>query len=141
MRLLIDTNVYLEHILEREKCEVARTFFKTALSRKNQLVITSMSFRDIEYVYHKKSHDRELTRRMLSSICSTVYKIIPTTADAAIASIYNDVKDFEDSLQIVAAEEAMCDAIVTFNKKDFELSKVPVFTPEQMCEIWRKENR
>ena len=115
MRLLIDTNVYLEHILEREKCEVARTFFQTALSRKNQLVITSMSFRDIEYLYHKKSHDRELTRRVLSSIYSTVYKIIPTTADAAIESLYN--------------------------KKDFELSKVPVFTPEQMCEIWRKENR
>ena len=135
MRLLVDTNVYLEHILEREKCEVARTFFKTALFRKNQLVITSMSFRDIEYLYQKKSHNRELTRRMLSNIYSTVYKVVSTTADAAIESLYNDVKDYEDSLQMVAAEEAMCDAIVTFNKKDFELTKVPVFTPEEMINL------
>ena len=132
MRLLVDTNVYLEHILEREKYDVARSFFKTALFRKNQLVITSMSLRDIEYLYQKKSHDRELTRKMLSGIYSTVYKVISTTADAAIESIYNDVKDYEDSLQIVAAEESMCDAIVTFNKKDFEQSKVPVFTPEEI---------
>ena len=139
MRLLVDTNVYLEHILEREKCEVARTFFKTALFRKNQLVITSMSFRDIEYLYQKKSHNRELTRRMLSNIYSTVYKVVSTTADAAIESLYNDVKDYEDSLQIVAAEEAMCDAIVTFNKKDFELSKVPVFTPEEMINLLKTD--
>ena len=139
MRLLVDTNVYLEHILEREKCEVARTFFKTALFRKNQLVITSMSFRDIEYLYQKKSHNRELTRRMLSNIYSTVYKVVSTTADAAIESIYNDVKDYEDSLQIVAAEESMCDAIVTFNKKDFEQSKVPVFTPEEMIGLMSRD--
>ena len=139
MRLLVDTNVYLEHILEREKYDVARTFFKTALFRKNQLVITSMSFRDIEYLYQKKSHNRELTRRMLSNIYSTVYKVVSTTADAAIESLYNDVKDYEDSLQIVAAEEAMCDAIVTFNKKDFELSKVPVFTPEEMINLLKMD--
>ena len=139
MRLLIDTNVYIEHILEREKCEVARTFFKTALFRKNQLVITSMSFRDIEYLYQKKSHDRELTRRVLSNIYSTVYKVVSTTADAAIESIYNEVKDYEDSLQIVAAEESMCDAIVTFNKKDFEPSKVPVFTPEEMIDLLKMD--
>ena len=139
MRLLVDTNVYLEHILEREKYDVARSFFKTALFRKNQLVITSMSLRDIEYLYQKKSHDRELTRKMLSGIYSTVYKVISTTADAAIESIYNDVKDYEDSLQIVAAEESMCDAIVTFNKKDFEQSKVPVFTPEEMIGLMSRD--
>ena len=139
MRLLVDTNVYLEHILEREKYDVARSFFKTALFRKNQLVITSMSLRDIEYLYQKKSHDRELTRKMLSGIYSTVYKVISTTADAAIESIYNDVKDYEDSLQIVAAEESMCDAIVTFNKKDFEQSKVPVFTPEEIIGLLSRD--
>ena len=139
MRLLVDTNVYLEHILEREKYDVARSFFKTALFRKNQLVITSMSLRDIEYLYQKKSHDRELTRKMLSGIYSTVYKVISTTADAAIESIYNDVKDYEDSLQIVASEESMCDAIVTFNKKDFEQSKVPVFTPEEIIGLLSRD--
>ena len=49
------------------------------------------------------------------------------------------MKDYEDSLQIVAAEEAMCDAIVTFNKKDFELSKVPVFTPEEMINLLKTD--
>ena len=139
MRLLVDTNVYLEHILGREKYDVARNFFKTALFRKNQLIITSISLRDIEYIYQKKCHNNELTRKMLAGIYSTVYKVVATTADAAIESIYSDVKDFEDSLQIVAAEESMCDAIVTFNKKDFELSKIPVFTPEEIICLFQND--
>ena len=138
MRLLVDTNVYLEHLLIREKYEVARAFFKYALFRKNQILITSMSLRDIEYAYHKKCHDKELTRKMMVDIYSMVNKVVSTTADAAIESLYNDVKDYEDSLQIIAAEESMCDAIITFNKKDFDSSKIPVFTPEEIIEIWRK---
>ena len=135
MRLLVDTNVYLEHILKREKYDIARNFFKIALFRNNQVLITSMSLRDIEYLYHKKCQDREQTRKTMVGLYSMVYKVVSTTADAAIESLYNDVKDYEDSLQIIAAEESMCDAIVTFNKKDFELSKVPVFTPEEMIDL------
>jgi len=139
MRLLVDTNVYLEHLLNREKSEVSRAFFKCALYRKNQILITSMSLRDIEYIYMKKSHDKELTRKMMVGIYSMVYKVISTTADAAIESLYNnDSRDYEDSLQMIAAEESMCDAIITFNTKDFECSKIPVFTPEEILDIWKK---
>ena len=140
MRLLVDTNVYLEHILEREKCDITRSFFRSALFRKNQIIITSMSFRDIEYLCQKKCHDKEVTRKMMVGIYSMVHKVVPTTAYAAIESMFNDVKDYEDSLQMIAAEEAMCDAIITFNKKDFELSKLPVFTPEEMLDIWKRNN-
>ena len=140
MRLLVDTNVYLEHILEREKCDITRSFFRSTLFRKNQIIITSMSFRDIEYLCQKKCHDKEVTRKMMVGIYSMVHKVVPTTADAAIESMFNDVKDYEDSLQMIAAEEAMCDAIITFNKKDFELSKLPVFTPEEMLDIWKRNN-
>ena len=140
MRLLVDTNVYLEHILEREKCDITRSFFRSALFRKNQIIITSMSFRDIEYLCQKKCHDKEITRKIMVGIYSMVHKVVPTTADAAIESMFNDVKDYEDSLQMIAAEEAMCDAIITFNKKDFELSKLPVFTPEEMLDIWKRNN-
>ena len=138
MRLLVDTNVYLEHLLGRERYDMARSFFQTALSRKNQLLITSMSLRDIEYLYHKKCHSKEQTRKMLVAIYSMVYKVVSTSADAAIESLFNDAKDYEDSLQTIAAEEEMCDAIITFNKNDFKSSKVPVFTPQELLNIWKR---
>ena len=141
MRLLVDTNVYLEHILEREKCDLTRSFFKSALFRKNQILITSMSLRDIEYLCNKKCHDKEVTRKIMVGIYSMVHKVVPITADAAIESMFNDIKDYEDSIQMIAAQENMCDAIITYNKKDFAQSKLPVFTPEEMLDIWKKSNK
>ena len=67
-----------------------------------------------------------------------VSKVIGVSADAAIDSLYSDSKDFEDALQVRAAEEAMCMAIVTFNKKDYIKANIPVFTPMEICKLWSK---
>ena len=74
-------------------------------------------------------------------IYSMVHKVVSITADAAIESMFNDIKDYEDSIQMIAAEENMCDAIITYNKKDFEKSKLPVFTPDEMLDIWKRDNK
>ena len=141
MRLLIDTNVYLEYFLKRENHNEVFTFFRNALEHRNQTCITAMSLRDFGYVMQKYLHNNDLTKRLLLQVYEMTSKVINTSADAVIESIYSEVKDYEDSLQMIAAEEAMCTAIITYNKKDFEKSKVPVFTPKEMCELWNKENR
>ena len=66
-------------------------------------------------------------------------KVIDISADAAIESLYSDANDYEDSLQLIAAEESMCDAIITFDKKGFTKSKLPVFTPSEILNIWLNE--
>ena len=141
MRLLIDTNVFLEILLEREKKEEASNFIRLSCVKYNQLIATSMSLRDIGYAVHRKYHETKKTKAIQLEVYQLVSKIVDTTADAAIESIYNDVGDYEDSMQMIAAEEAMCDAIITFNKKDYEKSKVPAFTPQEMIEIWEKQKR
>ena len=60
---------------------------------------------------------------------SLCHKVIGISQDAAIESLYNDVSDYEDSLLMEAAQEEMCDMIVTNNIKDFRKSVVPAFTP------------
>ena len=138
MRLLVDTNVLLELFLMREKHDTTQSFFAAALIRKNQTCITAMSLRDFGYFVQRQVHNNEITKKMQLRLYETISKVINTSADAAIESIYSDVKDYEDSLQMIAAEEAMCDAIITYNKKDYQQSKLPVFTPEEMLDIWRK---
>ena len=138
MRLLVDTNVYLEFFLKRKNFDTAMKFFLVASERKNQTCITAMALRDFGYVIHKYLHDKEETKRWQLKVYEMTNKVINTTADAAIESIYTENKDYEDSLQMIAAEEAMCDAIITYNKKDYQQSKLPVFTPEEMLDIWRK---
>ena len=139
MRILIDTNVFLDFFLEREnQFEDAETVFKNCFKQHHQIFITSMSLRDIGYVIQRTTHNHKKAKEFQISTYQICSKVIGISSDDAIESLYSEVNDYEDSLQMIAAEEAMCTAIITYNKKDFEKSKLPVYTPEEMCEIWSK---
>ena len=136
MRLLVDTNVFLDFVLGREDgCESALRFFIWCKQHKNQTFVTSMSLRDIEYIEYiamKKLHDKQKANILLGDVYSLCSKVIGISADSAINSIFEDYKDFEDELLIQAAKEELLDAIVTNNKKDFVDRGIPVFTPQEI---------
>lgn len=132
MRYLVDTNVYLELFLKRENMESALSFFKTAAIKHDETYVTSLSIRDIGYVVARHLHERKTARLLQLKVYEMTTKVIPISADSAISSLYKNTGDFEDCLQAHAAEEAMCDAIITYNKKDFTFSSIPVFTPDEL---------
>lgn len=139
MRVLVDTNVFLEQLLHREKYDDVDRFFYLAALKYNQTYITSMSLRDIGYALHRQKHSEVEARKAQQQVYSMVSKVVGISADAAIDSLYSDAKDFEDALQVRAAEEAMCMAIVTFNKKDYQEANIPTFTPKEICDLWSKQ--
>ena len=124
MKVLVDTNVFLEQLLHREKYDEVDKFFFLASKQYNQMYITSMSLRDIGYALHRQRHSEKKEKKAQFQVYSMVSKVIGVSADAAINSLFSDAKDFEDALQVNAAEEAMCMAIVTFNKKDYILRRL-----------------
>ena len=133
MRILVDTNVFLDLFLRREPFIYdVREFFKWCNSKKNQIYITSISLRDIGYVAHKHFHDKNIARATQIAAYEACAKIIGVSADSAIESLYSNVDDYEDSLIVEIAKEELLDAIVTNNKKDFEKSDIPVFTPKEI---------
>ena len=138
MKVLVDTNVFLEYFLRRENYRDVDKFFLLAAKQYNQTFVTSMSLRDIGYTLHRYLHDERKTREAQLQVYSMVSKVVGVSADAAIDSLYSDAKDFEDALQIRAAEEAMCMAVVTFNKRDYQKANIPVFTPMEICDLWSK---
>lgn len=141
MRVFVDTNVCLELLLKREKYEKVSYFFQLAIMNRHHTYMSSMSLRDIGYVVHKYTHDKDRSRKMQVLAYQMVTKITSISSDAAIESLYSDIVDYEDSLQSYAAEEAMCDTIITYNKKDFVGSNLPIYTPEEMCVIWERLNQ
>ncbi len=134
MRLLVDTNVFLDLILQRENYRIALEFFAWCREHRNQTYVTSMSFRDIEYVVMKKVHNRKRANSILMEVYSICSKVIGISADSTINSIYEDYKDFEDELIIQTAQESMLDAIITNNAKDFEDCGFPVFSPKEIMD-------
>ena len=141
MKLLVDTNVFLEFFLKRENHDSVFAFFECAAERKNQTCVSAMSLRDFGYIMHKYVHDIELTKKLQLQVYEMSSKVVSSSADAAIESIYSEASDYEDSMQMIVAEESMCDAIITLDKKGFKESKLPVFTPKEITEIWLKSSR
>ena len=133
MRILVDTNVFLDYLLNRNTD--AGLFFHWCAENKNQIFVTSMSLRDIEYTTHRLVHNKKASKFIQMQAYQICSKVIGISADAAIESLYSDVDDYEDSLIIEAAKEEMLDVIVSNNKKDFTKSGFPIFTPTEMLSL------
>lgn len=133
MRILVDTNIFLDLFLNRNDDSVE--FVKLCKRFKNQIYVTSMSLRDIGYIAHRYFHNEEDCKKLQSKVYQMCYKVIGISADAAITSIYSNVEDYEDSLLVEAANEAMVDLIVTNNIRDFSKSKIRTMSPKEFNEI------
>lgn len=131
MRVLVDTNVFLDFFLNRgEQGKTARTFFLSAHEKKDDIYVSAMSFRDIEYITRKIVGEKE-SHRILHHLYEGIKKIVDISPDDVINAIFEERKDFEDSLLIEAAERAMVDAVITNNLRDFKNSQLPIFSPEE----------
>lgn len=134
MQVVVDTNVFLDFLLDRENADDAEAFFLWCRKYKVKPLITSMSLRDIEYIAHQRFHDRKLSRDIQIKAYQMSNKVLGISADSAIESLYND-GDYEDTLIINAAKENLMDAIVTNNTKDFRDKTMPCFTPQEIIKI------
>ena len=140
MRLLVDTNVFVDLFARREGFEYVKLFFKYCYKKYNQTYVTSISLRDAEYILHHIFHDKDLSRKAQHNIYEMCSKVLSVSDDSSIISLdYEDSNDYEDCLLIQTAKENLLDAIVTNNIKDFKNAGIPVFTPKQLCEIWSNE--
>ena len=138
MRILVDTNVFLDFLLNRENANDAIAFFNYCAKLKNQIYVSTISLRDIGYVTHHFYHDADKAKKAQLSVYGLCSKIIDITADDAINSLYSDMSDFEDSLQLEAADRSMLDLIVTNNIKDYAGQGFPALTVKQINEIFDK---
>lgn len=143
MKYLVDTNVFLDYLLSRDNFQDAKEFFVLSRLRKNQIFVTSMSIRDIGYVVHRKVHDKKLANRAQFSTYELCSKVIDITADDAINALFNDdgeYSDYEDGLQIEAADRLLLDAVITSNTRDFKSQKIPVYNLKQINQILKQKS-
>ncbi len=130
MKVLIDTNILLDVIQERQPFEPAATrVWKLVEDGQIEGFVSAISFNNIFYVARKQvGADRAIeavrrVRRTFQFVATDAYVI-----DRAIAS---KLGDFEDAIQAAAAVAAEADLIVTRNRRDFAAYGVPAYTAEE----------
>lgn len=131
MRLLIDTNIFLDILFCREGFyEGSKKLFYTCYKNKDQTFVNASSLKDIYYFAFKSLHNKKDSLRIVHNIYNNMTKVIDCSADDAIGALFED-GDYEDNMLRQSSLRTMCDAIITRNIKDFSKQDIPCLTPEE----------
>ncbi len=135
MRVLIDTNIILDYILNREPYgNYARRIVEACKEKEISGCIAAHTIPNIFYIL-RKAYTEEERREILLALCRLfdVSDINAGKIENALKN--NEFRDFEDCLQMECAKEYHADYIVTRNTADFAASNIPCMDPEQMCTL------
>ncbi|NHB70230.1 PIN domain-containing protein [Perlabentimonas gracilis] len=132
-RLLLDTNIILDIALKREPhFELSSKIFE--LIDKNRIIgyITASTVTDIYYI-SRKEKGNEIAIEFISNLIEIV-DVIGVDKSIIVKALKSNLKDFEDAVQVSAAEYNEIEIIVTRNKSDFLNSGLEILTPKELVD-------
>ena len=133
MRVLIDTNVILDVLYDREPFAAdAVKVFKFCELKQIDGYISALSIQNIVYVMRKEL-DRKKIKQMQKTI-TNLFRICELKESDLIKAAGADIDDYEDAVQCMCAARIKADFIVTRNVKDYKNSKIPAVKPAELLD-------
>jgi len=132
VKILIDTNVVLDLLLEREPfVENAIALFEK-IERGNFVgyIATATTITNTFYII-RKTEGREVALSAINQLliglqfCSVNRQTVET-------ALILGLKEFEDSIQLACATLNQLNAIITRDRKDFIGSPLPIYSPTEL---------
>jgi len=134
VKILIDTNIILDYLLEPEPfSEDAEMLFQAIDSGQIIGYVTATTLTDIFYIARRQTQSIELARQAISTTL-TIMVICPVNRAILDAAFTSGLADFEDAVQIYCAVYQSLDAIITRDRKGFSNSAIPVLSVRQLLE-------
>ena len=130
MRLLIDSNILLDVLQERQPHYMpSYAVWKICEKGLVEGYISSLSFANIVYTMRKQLRYDEIDS-LLWNVKNAFY-----FADLTLKEFETEAdmkwRDFEDAVQSSTASRIHADYIITCNTKDYQDSPIPAITPEE----------
>lgn len=136
MRLMIDTNIFLDVLAEREPFfKDSKAVLDLCENKKVQGFLSASSATDIFYLICRQLHSVDLAYKALGSVLD-IAKVLTVTNEDVLNAYLQRASDFEDCLLATCAKANQCDAIVTRNKKDFLSFGITLLSPEELLNIY-----
>ena len=134
MKIMCDTNIILDVLLEREPF-VDDSYKVLSLCEKHRIdgFVSASSVTDIYYLVRKYTHSTDLAYKAVGKLLEIV-KVCSVTNNDVLTAFQKKATDFEDCLVATCAKSIRCDCIVTRNKKDFEDFDIPLLTPSELLQ-------
>ena len=128
MRVLLDSDVVLDFLLEREPFfEVAGELFELIAQGACGGYISAVTPVNVFYLM-RKAKGADKARRAIGDLL-IVFQVCPITHTVLEAALALSFTDYEDAVQHASAAAVGLDAIVTRNLGDYKNAALPVYSP------------
>lgn len=150
-KVFIDTNVILDHILQREHGAEAKAVVAWLTEKGVQMLMSVDGFYTIHYIIDKylrqellldKTNRIESLRTLLTVILQTFIVAEHDNASLLDGICNPQFSDLEDACQYQLAQRSDCDLFVTLDSKHYPQAEntLPVITPHQFIETYIYNN-
>ena len=134
-KILIDTNVLIDYILEREPFfDDAMRVISSCIDGSVKGYIAAHSISNMFFILRKDFTIKE-RREILSNLC-TIFEVEGIDKSKLMLALSNEkFSDFEDCLQMECAKGRGVDYIVTRNIADFTSSEIEAVLPSEYLKL------
>lgn len=130
MKVLLDTNVVLDLLLDREPfSELAQTIFLKIESKQIQGFLCPTTLTTLYYLLGKHLDKKRCNQTMENLL--TLFEITNLTKPVLVESVRNIGSDFEDSVIYTSAKYTDMDVIVTRDATGFKNATIKVMSPQE----------
>lgn len=135
MKILIDTNIILDVLLQRKDFyDDSKKVLEKCENKEILGYVSVNTITDLYYLIHKSLHDTRKTYTALAAILDIV-KVLTVTNEDVLNAFLKQKTDFEDCLLETVAISNKLDAIITRNKKDFQKDLINVYDANEFLKI------
>lgn len=139
MRVLLDINVILDVLLDREPfAALSSVLVSHVETGKLEGYLCATSLTTMDYLLGKtvgKAQARQSIQTLLS-----LFQVTAVDKSVLQLAAHSEFKDFEDAVQHFSATTRSLDAIVTRNIRDFKWAECPVYTPQELLAILESQS-
>ncbi|NJL56269.1 PIN domain-containing protein [bacterium] len=140
MRVLVDTNIVLDFLLQRDPFfQDAELLFQAIDVGEVVGYVTATTLTDIFYISRRHTRSIEQARQAVSETLATM--MICSVDRVVLESAFDSgLPDFEDAVQIFSAVAQGLEAIVTRDAQGFLSSPIPVLSIQDLLQQVRQQN-
>ena len=128
MLLLLDINIILDVVFQRPG-EPASSALVGSCNEQHQAWLAWHSVATLAYLIERERNPA-VARELVTGLLSWA-RVATTGHQDAIQALQLPMSDFEDALQVSAAQACGADYIITRNGRDFVQSPLPALSPEE----------
>ena len=131
MKILFDTNVILDVLLDREPFSGDAAFLMSLVEQSEIIGFICATTVTTIYYLAAKALGHQAASRHIRTLLS-LFVVAPVNRVVLEGAAASKFKDFEDAVIHASAIHAGAEYIVTRNSADFKESRLPVFSPTDL---------